>query len=204
MPITINALQMPSPRACPLSRVCVADAWTGETIAKWLGRLIAVMGRPAAYLKDGGGDLHKAVAFLGDQGLRSPCIDDISHAVAGMLKRFSTITRHSRPLCRPVVASRANSRHDSGVFGAPESTHQSPIYACPSLVHLGRSGAQALASRGRQDRLDLRQVAGVSGSIARVQSRIKRFRGEASSLLACQKILKTTGLSHDTEPGASR
>jgi hypothetical protein len=66
--------------------VSVADAWTGETIAKLLGRLIAVMGRPAASLKDGGGDLHKAVAGLGAQGLTSPCIDDIAHAVAGMLK----------------------------------------------------------------------------------------------------------------------
>jgi hypothetical protein len=66
---------------------CVADAWTGETIAELLGRLIAQMGRPVAYLKDGGGDLHKAIALLGDKGLSSPCLDDISHAVAGMLKR---------------------------------------------------------------------------------------------------------------------
>ena len=67
--------------------VCVADAWTGETIADVLKRLIAQMGRPAAYLKDGGSDLHKATDLLGEQGLSSPCIDDISHAVAGMLKR---------------------------------------------------------------------------------------------------------------------
>ena len=67
--------------------VAVADAWTGETIAELLKRLIAQMGRPAAYLKDGGSDLHKAVALLEEQGLASPCIDDISHAVAGMLKR---------------------------------------------------------------------------------------------------------------------
>jgi len=83
-----------TPEALSLERVhclgvSVADAWTGETIAELLGRLLAVMGRPAAYLKDGGGDLHKAVAFLGEQGLASPCIDDISHAVAGMLKRSS-------------------------------------------------------------------------------------------------------------------
>src|SRR5207247_3135369 len=82
-----------TPSALSLDRVhcigvSVADSWTGDTIAEVLDRLIAVMGRPAAYLKDGGGDLHKAVALLGDQGLSSPCIDDISHAVAGMLKRF--------------------------------------------------------------------------------------------------------------------
>jgi hypothetical protein len=69
------------------SGVSVADAWTGDTIAELLKRLIAQMGRPAAYRKDGGSELHKAVALLGEQGLSSPCLDDISHAVAGMLKR---------------------------------------------------------------------------------------------------------------------
>jgi hypothetical protein len=42
--------------------VGVADAWTGDTMAEWLDRLIAQMGRPAAYRKDGGSDVHKAVA----------------------------------------------------------------------------------------------------------------------------------------------
>jgi len=68
--------------------VSVADSWTGDTIAALLSRLIAQLGRPAAYLKDGGGDLRKAVAFLEEQGLGSPCIDDMSHAVATMLKRY--------------------------------------------------------------------------------------------------------------------
>jgi hypothetical protein len=80
------------PSALALDRVhclgvSVADAWTGDTMADLLDRLIAQMGRPAADLKDGGSDLHKAVATLDAQGLGSPCIDDISHAVAGMLKR---------------------------------------------------------------------------------------------------------------------
>jgi hypothetical protein len=46
------------------------------------------MGRPAAYLKDGGSDLHKAADLLEERGLGSPCIDDISHAAAGMLKHY--------------------------------------------------------------------------------------------------------------------
>jgi hypothetical protein len=71
----------------PCLGVSVADAWTGDTIADLLDRLIAQMGRPAASRKDGGSDLHKAVATLDAQGLGSPCIDDISHAVAGMLTR---------------------------------------------------------------------------------------------------------------------
>ena len=31
--------------------------------------------------------MHKAVAVLGEHGLASPCLDDISHAVAGRRKR---------------------------------------------------------------------------------------------------------------------
>jgi hypothetical protein len=67
--------------------VAVAASWNGDTIADFLKRLIAVMGRPAAYLKDGGSDLHRAAAVLEEQGMGSPCIDDISHATARMLKR---------------------------------------------------------------------------------------------------------------------
>jgi hypothetical protein len=68
--------------------VAVADAWTGEAIADMLDRLIAQMGRPAAYLKDGGSELQKAADVLADRGLGSPCIDDLSHAAAGMLKHY--------------------------------------------------------------------------------------------------------------------
>ena len=64
-----------------------ADAWTGDTMADRLDRLIAQMGRPAASRKDGGSDLHQAVATLNEQGRGSPCIDELSHAGAGMRKR---------------------------------------------------------------------------------------------------------------------
>lgn len=67
--------------------VSVADAWTGDTIAEMLKRLIATLGRPAASLKDRGSARHKAVDVLAEHGLASPCIDDISPAAAGMLKR---------------------------------------------------------------------------------------------------------------------
>ena len=86
------------PSALSLDRVhCLgvsgADAGTGDTIADLLDRLIAQMGRPAASLKDGGSALPKAVAPLDEQGLGSPGLDDISHAVAGLRKR----TYHAHP-----------------------------------------------------------------------------------------------------------
>jgi hypothetical protein len=43
---------------------------------------------PVAYLKDCGSELQKAADLLELQGLASPCIDDISHAAANMLKHY--------------------------------------------------------------------------------------------------------------------
>jgi hypothetical protein len=81
--------------------VGVADSWTGAPIADVLKRLIAQLGRPAASLKDGGSALHKATDCLGEQGLRSPCLAAISHAVAGMLKRVS----QDPPALTPVLSA---------------------------------------------------------------------------------------------------
>jgi hypothetical protein len=67
--------------------VSVADAWTGDTIAEFLRRLIAQVGRPAAYRNAAGSEWQKAIALLDERGLASPCIDAISHAAAGMRKR---------------------------------------------------------------------------------------------------------------------
>ena len=88
MPITTTSST--APRFSTTSHciaVSVADAWPGEAIAGVLKRLIAQMGRPAAYLKDGGSELQKAADLLEEQGLGSACIDDISHVAANMLKR---------------------------------------------------------------------------------------------------------------------
>src|SRR2546430_3919229 len=60
--------------------------------------------------------------------------------------------------------------HDSRVFGASQSPDQGAVYECAPPIHLGRAGAHTLASRGCQAGLRVSQVAGVSGSIARVQS----------------------------------
>jgi hypothetical protein len=81
--------------------VSVADAWPGDTMAELLDRLIARRGRPAADLKDGGSDLQKAVGLRDEQGLASPCLDDISHAVAGMLKR----TDQDHPACETFLSA---------------------------------------------------------------------------------------------------
>src|SRR5437773_11430630 len=193
-----------TPSALSLDRVhcigvSVADSWTGDTIAALLGRLIAVMGRPAAYLKDGGGDLHKAVALLDEQGLASPCIDDISHAVAGMLKRsyqdhptfatfLSACGRVSAKLKHTILACLAppNVRTNARFL----NVHRLFTWADRVLKLSPAGGAKSGST--------LAKLRACLDQLPACKALIKRFRGDAAGLLACQKILKTQGLSHDT------
>jgi hypothetical protein len=179
--------------------VSVADSWTGDTIADGLKRLIAQMGRPAASLKDAGSELHKAADLLQDQGLSSPCLDDVSHAVAGMLKRvyqdhpsFATFVaacgrvsgtlKHTLLACvaPPKVRTKARCMH----------VHRWVTWADQGLKRSPAGGAKTGSTLARL-RACLEQLPAC-------KALIQRFRAEASSLLECQKMLKTTGLSHDT------
>jgi hypothetical protein len=179
--------------------VCVADSWTGETIADVLQRLIAQLGRPAAYLKDGGSDLHKAVVLLGEQGLASPCIDDISHAVAGMLKRayhehpaferfLSACGRVSRKLKHTILACLA----PPNVRTKARFMHVHRLFTwADRVLKLSPAG-------GAQSGSTLAKVRACLDQLPACKALIQRFRADASGLLACQKILKRQGLSHAT------
>src|SRR2546422_9037999 len=179
--------------------VCVADSWTGETIADVLKRLIAQMGRPAAYLKDGGSDLHKATDLLGEQGLSSPCLDDISHAVAGMLKRvyqdhpaFTTFLSacgqvsgkltHTMLACLAPPKVRTKARF--------MNVHRLFTWA-DRVLKLSPPGSAKTGSTLAKLRACLDQLPAC-------KALIQRFRADALGLLECQKILKTKGLCHDT------
>src|SRR6266853_238173 len=179
--------------------VCVADSWTGEAIADFLKRLIATMGRPAAYRKDNGSDLHKAVDLLDEQSLGSPCIDDISHAAACMLKRYyqhhpaferflSACGRVSGKLKQtllaclapPTVRTKARFMHVHRLFTWAER-----------LLQLSPAGGAKAGSI-------LARLRACMDELPACKDLIKRFRADASGLLECQQILKTKGLSHDT------
>ena len=179
--------------------VSVADSWTGDTIAEFLGRLIARVGRPAAYLKDGGGDLRNAVACLEEQGLGSPCIDDMSHAVAAMLKRsyqdhpaFETFVsacgRVSGNVKQTILACLAPPKvRTTARF---MHVHRLCTWA-DRVLHLSPSGGAKTGSPLAKLRACLEQLPAC-------QALITRFRGDASGLLACQQIVKMQGLSHAT------
>jgi hypothetical protein len=179
--------------------VSVAVSWTGDTLADLLKRLIAVMGRPGAYLKDAGSELHKALDVLEAQGLASPAIDDISHAVANMLKRryhdhptFSTFVsacgRVSGKLKHTLLACLAPpSVHTQARF---MNVHRLVIWA-DRLLHLWPAGGARVGST-------LAKLRACLDALPACKALIKQFRDDAMPLLACQKLLKTQGLSHDT------
>ena len=193
------ALGAPSLHCTRCIGVSVASSWTGETIAEFLKRLIAVMGRPAASLKDGGGERRKAVDELHQHGLESPCIDDLSHAVASMLKRlyqkhpdfptfFSACGRVSGPLkhtllaclAPPTVRTKARFMNVHRLFTWADR-----------VLKLSPAGGAKAGSMLAKLRASLDQLPAC-------KALIKRFRQDASGLLECQKLLKRNGLSHTT------
>lgn len=179
--------------------ISVAASWTGDTIADLLGRLIAVMGRPAAYLKDGGGDLHKAIALLDEQGRASPCIDDISHAVAGMRKR----SYHDHPAFEPFVSAcgRVSGKRKHTILAclAPPKVHTNA-----RLMHVHRLFPWAdrvlklSPAGGAKSGSTLATLRACLDQLPACKALIKRFRADALGLLECQKLIKLKGLSHDT------
>jgi hypothetical protein len=179
--------------------VSVSPSWTGAHLADLLERVIAVVGRPAAYLKDGGSELKRAVDVLSQRGLGSPVIDDISHAVANMLKRryekhpqFSTFLsacgRVSSRLTHTVLACLTPPKvHTTARF---MNVHRLVRWAdrVLDLSPAGRAKAGSVLAKLRTCLDDLPAC----------RTLIRQFRDDAVVLLACQKILKTRGLSHDT------
>jgi hypothetical protein len=179
--------------------ISVADSWTGAAIAEVLKRLIAQIGRPAAYLKDCGSELQKAADLLEPQGLASPCIDDISHAAANMLKHYyqhhpaferflSACGRVSGQLKQtilaclvpPTVRTKARFMHVHRLFSWADR-----------LLKLSPAGGAKAGSI-------LARLRACMDELPACKALLKRFRADAQGLLECQEILKTKGLSHDT------
>lgn len=179
--------------------VSVADSWSGEAIAAVLKRLIAQMGRPAAYLKDGGSELQKAVEVLEPQGLSSSCIDDISHAAANMLKRYyqhhslferflSACGRVSGKLKQTLLACLAPPTVRTKARFM--NVHRLFTWA-DRLLQLSPPGGAKTGSM-------LARLRACMDELPACKDLIKRFRADAQGLLACQEIVKTKGLCHDT------
>lgn len=193
-----------TPGALSLDRVhCigvgVAASWSGDTIAEVLKRLIAQMGRPAAYLKDGGSELQKAVDLLGEQGLSSPCIDDISHAVAGMLKRV--YQNHPSFETFLLACGRVSSKLKHTILACltpPKVRTKARFMNVHRLFAWADRVLKLSPAGGAKTGSTLAKLRACLDQLPACKALITRFRADASGLLACQKILKIKGLSHDS------
>jgi hypothetical protein len=179
--------------------VAVAASWDGETIADFLKRLIATLGRPAASLQDNGSELHRAAALLEEQGMGSPCMEDISHAAASMRKRIS----QDHPTFERFVSA----------WGQVSSTLKHTLLAClapPTVrtkarfmqVHRLLTWAERVLALsppgGAKSGSMLAKLRAALGDLPACKALIKRLQGDAGALLACQEILKTQGLARAT------
>jgi len=179
--------------------ISVATSWTGESIADFLQKIIATMGRPAAYLKDGGTDLGKAVRLLAERNLPSFSIDDISHIVANLLKHeykdhpmfetfLSSCGKTSKKLKQTILACLAPPK--VSIKARFMNLHKLVKWADQLLKHSPKGCAKkgSILSKLRTSFNELPDC----------KAFIRRFLRDATPLLECQKIIKTEGLSQDS------
>jgi len=179
--------------------VAVADSWTGDSIADFLKRVIAVTGRPTAYLKDGGTDLQRAIRLLAAEGLSSPIIDDISHAVANLLKwRYQAHPMFQTFLSACSQASAKLKQTNLACLVPPRvltkarfmNLHRLTTWVA-QLLKLSPSGR---ASKGSA----LSKLRECCELLPSCKPFIERFQGDVAPLLDCQRVIKNKGLSNQT------
>jgi hypothetical protein len=179
--------------------VSVSPSWTGEHLADLLERVISVVGRPAAYLKDGGSELKRAVDVLSERGLGRPVIDDISHAVATMLKR--RYEKHPQFSTFLSACGRVSSRLKHTVLACltPPKVHTTARFMNVHRLVRWADRVLALSPAGRAKAGSvLAKLRTCLHDLPACRTLIRQVRDDAVALLACQKMLKTRGLSHDT------
>ncbi len=179
--------------------VSVADTWTGESIADLLEKVIAQIGRPVAYLKDGGTDLGKAVRLLGEKGIPGLSVSDISHFVANLLKHeyqnqpmfdvfISTCGKVSKMLKQTILACLA----------PPKVSTKARFMNLHRLVKWASLILQQSSSGRAAKGSLLQRLRDCFDRLPQCKSFIRDFLLDSEPLIECQKILKKRGLSQKT------
>jgi hypothetical protein len=179
--------------------VSVADTWTGETVMQLLEKIIAQIGMPVAYLKDGGTDLGKAVRLLREKGISSLSIDDISHFVANLLKHeyqkhplfdvfISACGKVSKMLKQTILACLAPPKVSTKARFM--NLHHLVTWSSRLLKHspVGRAKKGSLLQKLR-DSFD---------QLPECKTFIGDFLLDAEPLMECQGILKNKGLNRNS------
>jgi hypothetical protein len=182
---------------------CVAVAgspsWSAERLADLLERVISVVGRPVAYLKDGGSELKKATDVLRERELGSPVIDDISHAVANMLKR--RYASHPQFATFLSACGRVSSRLKHTVLACltpPKVQSKSRFMNVHRLVRWADWVLGLLPAGRAKAGSVVAKLRACLDELPACRTLIRQFRDDAVALLACQKMLKTRGLTRGT------
>lgn len=179
--------------------VSVADTWTGETIADFLEKVIAVIGKPVAYLKDGGTDLGKAARLLNERGHSSFSIDDVSHVIANLLKH----EYEEHPMFQTFISAcgKISTKFKQSVLGCLVPPKVSTKARFMNLHRLVRWAEQLLKHSPKgsvpKDSL-ISKLRESLDKLPECKAFIHRFLRDADTLLKCQKLLKTKGLSQVT------
>lgn len=179
--------------------VAVSESWTGESIANFMRKIIAVTGRPIGYLKDGGRDLAKGVRLLKEQGLPGISIDDVSHIIANLFKHeyqkhamfdkfISACGKASKNFKQTILACLAPPKVSTKARFM--NLHRLVLWADKLLKHSTRGCVSKNSA--------LSKLRAGMNEIPECKAFINRFLRDAKILLNCQKILKTDGLSRDT------
>lgn len=179
--------------------VGVAPSWTGEAIANFLEKVILRVGRPLAYLKDGGTDLAKATRLLEERGFPSLLIDDLSHKIANLFKQEYQGHPKLETLISACGQASKNLKQSFLAFLAPPKVsvkarfmNLSPLIKwAKRVLMLSPSGRAAKGST-------LFKLRTALGEISECKAFIRQFLRDANPLLKCQEILKNKGLSQET------
>lgn len=194
-----NPMNAPTLKQLKCIAVSVSHSWTGETIASLLEKVIAQLGKPKGYLKDGGTDLGKAVRLLNEKDMGSVSIDDISHYTANLLKHeyskhpyfdifTSTCGKVSKNLKQTILACLA-----------PPKIGTKAKFMNVYRLFIWANNLLAQSPRGRAAKGSLLEK--LRGSIDRLpecKSFINDFLLDASPLITCQTLLKNKGMSQQT------
>lgn len=179
--------------------VSVSPSWTDDHIAEFLKKIIAEIGQPVAYLKDGGSDLNRAVNILTEDKLGSPKIDDVSHKIANLVKHeygnhllfdsfISACGQVSTNLKQTLLACLAPPK--VSVKARFMNLHRLVTWADRIFKHSqpGRAAEGSLLEKLRNS-LD---------ALPECKSFIRLFIRDVRPLLECQKVIKNKELNHDT------
>jgi hypothetical protein len=158
-----------------------------------------VLGRPIAFLKDGGSDLSKGSQLLGNDGFPSLNIADVSHVIANLLKhRYSEHPVYLLFLSECGKASKMLKQTVLACFAPPKVSTKARFMNVHRLVRWAQQVlCHSPAGRANKGSI-LEKLRASIGRLPQCKIFIENFLQDTLPLLECQKILKTQGLKTET------